>query len=163
MTSFPNYRPRRLRRTPGLRRAFSETSLAPSDLVAPLFLKEGIDDAVSITSMPGHSQHTLESLLKEGMQAFILDLRFNPGGRLEEAKEVVDLFLESGTIVSTKGRNRPEEVSYAKVDETLPDFPMAILVNEQSASASEIVAGSLKDNKRALVVGTRTYGKGSVQ
>ena len=105
----------------------------------------------------------LEELLKEGMQGLILDLRFNPGGRLEEAKAVVDLFLESGTIVSTRGRNRPEEVSYAKLDETLPDFPMAVLVNEHSASASEIVAGSLKDNKRALIVGTRTYGKGSVQ
>ena len=105
----------------------------------------------------------LEDLLKDGMEGLILDLRFNPGGRLEEAKAVVDLFLESGTIVSTRGRNRPEEVSYAKVDETLPDFPMAVLVNEQSASASEIVAGSLKDNKRALIVGARTYGKGSVQ
>jgi carboxyl-terminal processing protease len=105
----------------------------------------------------------LEDLLKDGMQGLILDLRFNPGGRLDEAKEVVDLFIESGTIVSTRGRNRPEEVAYAKVDETLPDFPMAVLVNEHSASASEIVAGSLKDNKRALIVGARTYGKGSVQ
>jgi carboxyl-terminal processing protease len=105
----------------------------------------------------------LEELLKEGMQGLILDLRFNPGGRLDEAKEVVDLFVESGTIVVTKGRNRPEEVAYAKPEDTLPHFPMAVLVNEHSASASEIVAGSLKDNKRALVVGTRTYGKGSVQ
>ena len=105
----------------------------------------------------------LDELLKEGMKGLILDLRFNPGGRLDEAKEVVDLFIESGTIVVTKGRNRPEEVAYAKQEDTLPHFPMAVLVNEHSASASEIVAGSLKDNKRALVVGTRTYGKGSVQ
>lgn len=105
----------------------------------------------------------LEALLKEGMQALILDLRFNPGGRLDEAKDVVDLFLAEGVIVSTRGRNRPEEVAEAKAEETLPDFPMAVLVNEHSASASEIVAGSLKDNKRALIVGTRTYGKGSVQ
>lgn len=105
----------------------------------------------------------LEDLLKDGMQGLILDLRFNPGGRLDEAKEIVDLFVESGTIVVTKGRNRPEEVAYAKADGTLPHFPMAVLVNDHSASASEIVAGSLKDNKRALIVGTRTFGKGSVQ
>jgi carboxyl-terminal processing protease len=105
----------------------------------------------------------IEDLLKEGMRGLILDLRFNPGGQLDEAKEVVDLFLDSGTIVVTKGRSRPEEVSYAKSEDTLPQFPVAILVNERSASASEIVAGSLKDNKRALIVGTRSYGKGSVQ
>jgi carboxyl-terminal processing protease len=105
----------------------------------------------------------LEELLKEDMQGLVLDLRFNPGGRLEEAKDLVDLFLESGVIVSTKGRSRPEDVAYAKPEDTLPPFPMAVLVNESSASASEIVAGSLKDNKRALIVGARTYGKGSVQ
>jgi carboxyl-terminal processing protease len=97
------------------------------------------------------------------MKGLILDLRFNPGGRLDQAKEVVDLFIEQGTIVVTKGRNRPEEVATATKAGTLPDFPMVVLVNEHSASASEIVAGSLMDNKRALVVGTRTYGKGSVQ
>jgi carboxyl-terminal processing protease len=105
----------------------------------------------------------LEQLLAEGMKGLILDLRFNPGGRLDQAKEVVDLFIEEGTIVVTKGRNRPEEVATATKAGTLPDFPMVVLVNEHSASASEIVAGSLMDNKRALVVGTRTYGKGSVQ
>lgn len=68
MSSFPEYRPRRLRRTSGLRRAFAETALTPSDLVAPLFVKEGIDEAIPIASMPGQSQHPLESLLKEGRQ-----------------------------------------------------------------------------------------------
>ena len=105
----------------------------------------------------------LEQLLAEGMKGLILDVRFNPGGRLDQAKEVVDLFLEEGTIVVTRGRNRPEEVATATKPGTLPDFPMVVLVNEHSASASEIVAGSLMDNRRALVVGTRTYGKGSVQ
>lgn len=65
MSSYPDYRPRRLRRTPALRRAFAETSLAPSDLIAPLFVKEGLSDPVPIASMPGHAQHTLESLVKE--------------------------------------------------------------------------------------------------
>jgi carboxyl-terminal processing protease len=80
-------------------------------------------------------------LLSEGMKGLILDLRFNPGGRLDEAVQIVDLFVKEGTIVSTKGRNRPERVE----------------------TASEIVAGSLMDNHRALVIGQRTYGKGSVQ
>jgi carboxyl-terminal processing protease len=105
----------------------------------------------------------LEPLVSDGMKGLILDLRFNPGGRLDQAKEVVDLFVRNGTIVSVKGRNRPEDITYAKGAGTLPDFAMVVLVNEHSASASEIVAGSLLDNKRALVVGTRTYGKGSVQ
>lgn len=105
----------------------------------------------------------VEQLLGEGMKGLILDLRFNPGGRLDQAKEVVDLFLEGGTIVVTRGRNRPEEVAKAEKDGTLPDFSMVVLVNEHSASASEIVAGSLMDNRRATVVGTRSYGKGSVQ
>src|SRR4051812_25007140 len=105
----------------------------------------------------------LEPLVSDGMKGLILDLRFNPGGRLDQAKEVVDLFVRNGTIVSVKGRNRPEDITYAKGAGTLPDFAMVVLVNEHSASASEIVAGSLLDNKRALVVGTRSYGKGSVQ
>jgi carboxyl-terminal processing protease len=105
----------------------------------------------------------LEELLSQGMKGLILDLRFNPGGRLDQAKDVVDLFIEEGTIVVTRGRNRPEEVAKATKEGTLPNFPMIVLVNEHSASASEIVAGSLMDNHRATVVGTRTYGKGSVQ
>ena len=68
MASFPNSRPRRLRRTSGLRRAFAETSLQPSDLIAPLFLKEGIPAPVPISAMPGHSQHTLDSLIKEARE-----------------------------------------------------------------------------------------------
>ena len=68
MTSFPENRMRRLRRTPGLRRAFAEITVAPSDLIAPLFVKEGIDDAIPISSMPGHSQHTLETLVKEARE-----------------------------------------------------------------------------------------------
>jgi len=106
---------------------------------------------------------TIEKLLPQGMQGLILDLRFNPGGRLDQAIEVCDLFLDKGVILSTKGRNRPEQKVEAKSEGTLPYFPMIVLVNEHSASASEIVAGSLMDNKRALVIGQRSYGKGSVQ
>jgi carboxyl-terminal processing protease len=102
-------------------------------------------------------------LLQQGLQGLVLDLRFNPGGRLEEAIKVVDMFVSKGVIVSTKGRNRAERSVSATAAGTLPNFPMIVLVNEHSASASEIVAGSLQDNHRAVVVGERTYGKGSVQ
>ncbi|MBC7784545.1 MAG: S41 family peptidase [Burkholderiales bacterium] len=102
-------------------------------------------------------------LLKDGLKGLVFDLRFNPGGRLEEAERIIDLFVKDGTIVTVKGRNRPEQKMVAKADGTFPDFPMVVLVNEHSASASEVVAGSLKDNNRAIVVGSRTYGKGSVQ
>jgi carboxyl-terminal processing protease len=111
----------------------------------------------------------LEDLIKDGMRGLILDLRFNPGGRLDQAIDIVDLFVEKGVILSTRGRSRPEHVERAEDVRSrdsiplLPHFPMIVLVNEHSASASEIVAGSLMDNKRALVIGQRTYGKGSVQ
>jgi carboxyl-terminal processing protease len=102
-------------------------------------------------------------LIKDGMKGMVFDLRWNPGGRLDEAVKIVDLFIDKGVIVSTKGRNRPERIERATANGTLPYFPMVVLVNEHSASASEVVSGSLLDNHRALVVGTRTYGKGSVQ
>src|SRR5205814_2314917 len=79
-------------------------------------------------------------LMREGMKGLILDLRFNPGGRLEEAVQICDLFIDKGVIVSTKGRARPENVVTASAAGTLPKFPMIVLVNEHSASASEIVA-----------------------
>lgn len=102
-------------------------------------------------------------MLSKGMKGLVLDLRFNPGGRLEEAEQIIDLFIKEGTIVTVKGRTKPEAKKMAVAEGTLPDFPMAVLVNEHSASASEVVAGSLQDNRRAIVVGARTYGKGSVQ
>lgn len=105
----------------------------------------------------------LMPLLNEGMKGLIIDLRFNPGGRLEEAVDMCDLFLNKGVIVTTRGRNRAEYSRSATEAGTLPYFPMVVLVNEGSASASEIVAGALQDHRRALVVGERTYGKGSVQ
>jgi carboxyl-terminal processing protease len=105
----------------------------------------------------------MDDLLKQGMAGLILDLRWNPGGQLDQAVQVVDLFLEKGTIVVTRGRSRPERKEEATAAGTLPAFPLIVLVNEHSASAAEIVAGSLMDNKRAVIVGERSYGKGSVQ
>ncbi|HVZ94537.1 MAG TPA: S41 family peptidase [Phycisphaerales bacterium] len=103
------------------------------------------------------------SLVKEGLKGMILDLRFNGGGALVAAVQMADLFLKEGVIVSTKGRTIAEEKVYARAPETLPDFPLVVLVNRGSASASEIVAGALVDNNRAIVLGERTFGKGIVQ
>jgi carboxyl-terminal processing protease len=105
----------------------------------------------------------LNELKAQGMKGLVLDLRFNPGGLLTTAVEVADLFLEEGKIVSTKGRNTEERTQFAKRSGTFSGFPMAVLVNRFSASASEIVSAALQDHKRAIVVGERTWGKGSVQ
>ncbi len=108
-------------------------------------------------------EKAVKSAVADGAKGLILDLRFNPGGMLDQAKEVVDLFVDEGVIVTTKGRNRREDALYAVKDGTLSDLPLVVLVNEHSASAAEIVAGSLKDHNRATVIGNRSYGKGSVQ
>jgi len=105
----------------------------------------------------------LEGLRDDGMRGLILDLRFNPGGLLTSAIEVSDLFVAKGRIVSTRGRNSPERSWDAHPNGTFEGFPMVVLVNRYSASASEIVSACLQDHKRAVVMGERTYGKGSVQ
>jgi carboxyl-terminal processing protease len=102
-------------------------------------------------------QHTYE-------KGIILDLRNNPGGLLDQAVDLVDLFVSKGVIVSQKGRDEKEDKSYnAKSSTTISDLPLVVLINGGSASASEIVAGALQDHKRAVVVGEKTFGKGSVQ
>ncbi|HHT9111165.1 MAG TPA: S41 family peptidase [Candidatus Brocadiaceae bacterium] len=106
----------------------------------------------------------IQTMMKKGMQGLILDLRFNPGGLLNVAVEMVDKFLDKGVIVSTKGRDKTQNYVYqAHKKGTYPNFPIAVLVNNGSASASEIVAGAIKDHRRGLLVGIRTFGKGSVQ
>jgi carboxyl-terminal processing protease len=100
---------------------------------------------------------------KTQLQGLVLDLRNNPGGLLSQAVKVADEFLDSGLIVSIKSRDDKEQKSVADRNDKLRKYPMVVLVNEGSASASEIVAGALQDNKRALVLGTTTFGKGSVQ
>lgn len=106
----------------------------------------------------------LEQLKAQDMRGLILDLRDNGGGLLEGAVAIADMFLTGGkTIVTTRGRAEPETTLRSSSDTLLPDLPLVVLVNENSASASEIFAGAMLDNGRALIVGTRTYGKGSVQ
>jgi len=94
----------------------------------------------------------------------VLDLRSNPGGVLLQAKEVADLFLTCGDIVTVKSRNAETNQSFkASGEDITNDIPIAVLINEGSASAAEIVAGALQDNRRALIVGVKSFGKGSVQ
>lgn len=97
------------------------------------------------------------------LKGLVLDLRNNPGGLLEQAVRVADRFIEDGVIVETRGRARKPEKDMAHRQGTEPDYPMVCLINGGSASASEIVAGALQDHGRALLMGVRTFGKGSVQ
>ncbi len=106
----------------------------------------------------------LSTQLGDKLKGFIIDLRNNPGGLLEEAVSVSDAFLDRGEIVSTRGRNAEEtQRRTAKPGDLAKGKPVIVLINGGSASASEIVAGALQDHKRATLVGTRSFGKGSVQ
>lgn len=101
---------------------------------------------------------------KQSLSGIILDLRNNPGGVLDAAVAVSDAFIDEGLLVYTQGRVSNADVRYsATVDTLMPDLPMVVLINAGSASASEIVAGALQDHKRAVIMGTQSFGKGSVQ
>jgi carboxyl-terminal processing protease len=110
-------------------------------------------------------KEALQGLSKEQpLQGLVLDLRNNPGGLLEQSVRISDIFLEEGLIVYTKARRKENNLSFSAHKNFLKyDFPIVVLVNEGSASASEIVAGALQDHKRALILGAQTFGKGSVQ
>lgn len=126
---------------------------------------------IKITSFIENTAKDLQKALekhekdsKGKIAGVLIDMRRNPGGLLDQAIKVSDMFLKEGTIVSTIGRNKNEkEVATASKKGAYTNFPVVILVNEYTASASEIVSGALQDNKRALIVGQRTFGKGSVQ
>ena len=103
-------------------------------------------------------------LKEDGMQKLILDLRYNGGGAMGSAVNIVDAFLEAGLkIVSTKGKNQPEEIVYSSNSDFLGNIEIVVLINGNSASASEIVAGAIQDNDRGTIVGRRSFGKGLVQ
>jgi carboxyl-terminal processing protease len=108
---------------------------------------------------------TLTQLQKEGVRGLVLDLRNNPGGLLRAAVQISNMFVGDGRIVSTKGRNQTEEIHDAHAGDVIlsEKVPVAVLVNRFSASASEIVSACLQDHDRAMIVGERSYGKGSVQ
>ena len=112
---------------------------------------------------PEELKSAIEGLVDREMKGLIIDLRSNPGGLLEAAIAIADMFLDEGDIVSVRGRIGPERSWEAKSGNTFPKFPVAIIVNRFSASASEVLSACLQDNNRAVVVGERTWGKGSVQ
>ncbi len=111
----------------------------------------------------GEVRKGVDGVLAKGAQGIVLDLRDNGGGLLNEAVLISSIFIGDGTIVSTEGRNRPKRVFEATGHPIDPDIPVVVLVNENSASASEIVTGALQDRGRAEVVGTHTFGKGVFQ
>lgn len=123
---------------------------------------------IRISRFEGHTDEQFDSVVKEllareGLRGLIIDVRDNPGGLLDVVVRVANRFIAEGVIVSTKGRNTPEKPYLAVPGNTYPYFPVVILVNKGSASASEILAGALKDHHRATLVGEQTFGKGSVQ
>lgn len=122
----------------------------------------------SVSSFQSGTTRALEKALKEiskkeEIRGLILDMRKNPGGLLEQAVTMSDLFLEKGVIVTTETRGQEIDRREAHAEDTQPSYPVIVLVDGGSASASEIVAGALQDNARAKVMGTKSFGKGSVQ
>jgi carboxyl-terminal processing protease len=113
---------------------------------------------------PTELDDAYNALVGRGLKGLVLDLRFNPGGLLDSATAIVDRFIDHGLIVRTKGRGGVHNESYARPYDTYdPQLPLVIVVNEFSASASEVTGGALQDYHRARLVGARTFGKGSVQ
>ncbi|MFH1081125.1 MAG: S41 family peptidase [Pseudomonadota bacterium] len=131
------------------------------------------DDRIGYIRIASFQEKTVNDLKKalkdldkpsQPLKGLVLDMRNNPGGLLNQAVEISDCFLKSGVIVSTKGKTRNLENTFSARDNgDEPACPIVILVNEGTASAAEIVSGALRDNRRAIIVGTRTFGKGSVQ
>ncbi|MEM1416345.1 MAG: MXAN_5808 family serine peptidase [Myxococcota bacterium] len=149
------------------RRIRLERAVIRIESVEHRMLADGIG-YVSINNFQGNTHEDLRRALadlhRDGLQGLVLDLRDNPGGLLDQAVRVTDTFLTSGTIVTTASNDpRQRDEKFARQEGTEPDYPMVVLVNGASASASEIVAGALKNHDRALIVGQRTFGKGSVQ
>jgi carboxyl-terminal processing protease len=130
-----------------------------------------IDDSVGyirLTAFNENSSKQIKNIIKKfkknNIDKFILDLRNNPGGLLSQAVKISDFFLNNGEIVSTKSRKSSENRKYfAKKGDIIDGETLVVLINYGSASASEIVAGALKDHKRAIIIGNNSYGKGSVQ
>jgi carboxyl-terminal processing protease len=113
---------------------------------------------------PNELKQAIEWMIERGMRGLVIDLRDDPGGYLSAAVAICDLFIKSGEIVTTRGRQGTICTGYsASGDAPFTDFPIAVVVNQETASAAEIVAACLQDQHRAVVVGQRTYGKGTVQ
>src|SRR5688500_17020698 len=145
------------------------------DVIRVQSVKHRVEGDVGYVRVASFSEQTMEGLEKaidriekeipaERLKGYVLDLRGNPGGLLDQAVLVSDAFLERGEIVSTRGRHAEEVQRFsARAGDLVDGKPMIVLLNGGSASASEIVAGALQDHRRATVLGTRSFGKGSVQ
>lgn len=118
---------------------------------------------ISTFDMPtaGDFKAAFDTLKSKGMNKLIIDLRYNPGGMINSTVEISDLFMGEGIVTYTKTKSG--EVEYFKSDKAMETLPIVLLINEGSASASEIMAGAMKDTKRAVLIGTKTFGKGIVQ
>jgi carboxyl-terminal processing protease len=151
-----------------------EFTLTRSTIVVPA-VEERVEADVGYVRIGTFSEQTYEGLRKgiekvnaeigiDKVKGYVIDLRNNRGGRLDQSVLVSDAFLERGKIVSTRGRNAEEtQVFNAKAGDLTKGKPVVVLINGSSASAAEIVAGALQDHKRATIMGTRSFGKGSVQ
>ena len=155
----------------GLREPF-EVTLTREEILPESVKKEMLEDRIGyikIFSFTGRTNAEFKTAITElqekGMSALILDLRDNAGGLLEQANYVVDAFISDGPIVSTRGRGHRFSQEYPAHSGLLcpPDIPLVVMVNDYSASGSEIVAGAIKDTRRGVLVGTDTFGKGLVQ
>jgi C-terminal peptidase (prc) len=145
------------------------------DIIRVRSVRSKVEDDVGYIRITQFNDQTTEGLKKaikdltdqipaDKLKGFVLDLRNNPGGLLDQAISVSDAFLERGEIVSTRGRDPDETQRFnARPGDLVKGKPVIVLINGGSASASEIVAGALQDHKRATLVGTRSFGKGSVQ
>jgi carboxyl-terminal processing protease len=152
------------RKTVEVERASIEIPIVKGEIVTHDGVKIGHIELLSFTSgVHGKLSEEIERLLDKGAEGIVLDLRGNGGGLLREAVLVSSVFIEDGTIVSTKGRHRPERVYEAEGDAIDEDIPVVLLVDRGSASASEIVTGAMRDSHRATITGERTFGKGVFQ
>ena len=144
------------------------------DIIKIQSVKNDIFDNIGYLRITSFTEQTETGLIKSIKKikedlnnkaiGYILDLRSNPGGLLKQAVKVADIFLERGEIVSTRGRKKIDMQRYqAKSGDLIDTKPLIVIINGGSASASEIVAGALQDHKRAIIIGTKSFGKGSVQ
>jgi carboxyl-terminal processing protease len=145
------------------------------DIIRVRAVRSRVEEDIGYIRVTQFNEQTTENLKKaiidlqnqiaaDKLKGYVLDLRNNPGGLLDQAISVSDAFLERGEIVSTRGRNAEETQRFsARAGDLIKNKPVIVLINGGSASASEIVAGALQDHKRATLVGTRSFGKGSVQ
>jgi carboxyl-terminal processing protease len=143
------------------------------DLIKIKSIRFHVEGDIGYVRVTSFSEQTTANMIKaiesldteiKDMKGLVLDLRNNPGGLLDQAISVSDAFLDKGEIVSTRERNPDDTQRFAaNAGDILQGRPMVVLINQGSASASEIVAGALKDHKRAIIMGTKSFGKGSVQ